>query len=151
MALAKKKEEYIDQVLTEALDSLENMRNDPSYPSIINKLAVQGGVAVGGGKITVLVATEDLGKLNTDFVSNEVSQRTKCPTYVEKKSEGFIEIQNQSITREEDLADSAASKVKRVGGVIVTKGSIWADNSFEAIINRRRRDLRIQAAKILFP
>jgi len=130
MSLIKNKEEIIESVFSGAMERVKNAFDGPESSSILTKMIVRAGVALEGGKLDVIVPSESVSKLDARKIEQEITRAANTNTVVSIAGEGFPR-------------DS-------IGGVIVRKGSIWVDNTFEAIISRRRRDLRTQVARILF-
>lgn len=131
LIILSKKEQIINAVLDEVKRRLKILTQSKDYISILEKLIIDAGIILGGGELEVQLNAHD-STLPLDFnkIALEVSKKTGIETKL-KLSEEKIEV---------------------IGGAIVKKngGKIIVDNTFDDIINRQERNLRLKIAKILF-
>lgn len=128
MEFQLKKQELIEETYEKGFRKLKEIVNSKEYDSYLNEFVIDGGKAVFGGNLTILVREQDKGKIDTKKCTTEIKAGTK---------------------QETSLTIQSLSK-QTIGGCIVQKGKIWVDNTIEAIFDRKKRDLRIALAKILF-
>jgi vacuolar-type H+-ATPase subunit E/Vma4 len=124
------KNRLIKTVLTEAKNRLLNMQNSEQYLQVLEKLIVDAGAVLGGGMLEVLLNENDLAlSLNLDKLEKEVSDRIGVETH--------LGLSDQQITD--------------IGVIIKTiDNRFFVDNTFESILSRRERVLRLKIAQILF-
>jgi len=131
--ILSEKRQIIEEALAAATTKLiENLRSDTdSYVSLLSHLAREGGVALGGGDLELLLNAHAarLG-LDLDALAKEVEKETGAKTTIHL----------------------SGRRIKNIGGVLVQAdaGRRTVDNTFEGIVERRRRDLETIAAKLLF-
>jgi vacuolar-type H+-ATPase subunit E/Vma4 len=116
-------------VFDEVVSKLKSFTQSGDYSSTLRNLAVSGGVALEGGDLTVLLRKEDVSKFNKDEAVQKIKELTNTEVTV-------------TIRPEE-------SKTK-IGGLMIEKGNIFVDNTFESIIQRRNAKLRETVTEILF-
>lgn len=121
-------EEYIQKTFDFAFEELDKFTNSPNYPKTLTELAVDAGVGLGGGDMIAKVRERDLNLVNPIALADKISSQTGVSTTIQPIVE---------------------PKLAR-GGIILQKGSVWIDNTFDAIFNRKKRDIRTEVAKILF-
>lgn len=121
-------EEHIQKTFDLAFEELEKISNSPSYPKTLTLLAVDAGVGLGGGDMIVKVRERDLNLINPTALADKISSQTGVNTSIEP------------------IAETKLTQ----GGIIIQKGSVWIDNTFDAIFHRKKRDIRTEVAKILF-
>jgi len=124
------KNRLITSVLTEVKNRLVSMQNSEEYVPILEKLIVDAGAVLGGGMLEVLLNENDTKlPLKLDKLVKEISDRTGMETH--------LRFSDQQITD--------------VGVIVKTiDNRIFVDNTFEDILSRRERELRLQIAQILF-
>lgn len=131
LIILSKKEQIINAVLDEVKRRLKILTRSEDYISILEKLILNAGIILGGGELEVQLNAHD-SKLPLDFnrIAVEIGKKTGIETKL-KLSEEKIEV---------------------IGGAIVktNNGKIIVDNTFDDIINRQERILRLKIAKILF-
>jgi len=123
------KNRLITSVLDEMKNRLMNLKKSEKYVPVLEKLIVDAGAVLGGGMLEVLLSEKDstLVKLNT--LEKEISDRSGVQTQLK-----FSE-----------------QKTEAVGAIVKTiDDRIFVDNTFEAILRRRERELRLKIARILF-
>jgi len=124
------KERLITSILSEVKNRLVNLQKSEEYLPVLEKLIVNAGTILGGGTLEVMLNENDSSlplKLNT--LEKKIFDRTGVKTR--------LKISKQQI--------------KAVGVIVKTvDGRIFVDNTFEAILSRRERELRLKIARILF-
>ena len=124
------KDRLITSVLTEAKNRLVNMQNSEEYFPVLEKLIVDASAVLDGGILEVVLNEKDSTlPLKIDKLEKEISDRTGFQTQLK-----FSE-----------------QKTEAVGVIVKTiDDRIFVDNTFEAILSRRERKLRLIIAQILF-
>jgi len=123
------KNRLITNVLNEVKKRLVNLKKSEDYVPVLEKLIVDAGAVLGGGMLEVVLNENDstLVKLNT--LEKKISDRSSVDTQLK-----FSE-----------------QKIKAVGVIVKTiDDRIFVDNTFEAILSRRERELRLKITRILF-
>lgn len=130
MALSEK-ERLIGNVLNEVRSQLVSLTGTKTYPRELEKILVDAGIALGGGKLEVMLNEHD-SSLPLDFtaISRAVSKTANSETKF-------------TLSR---------GRIEASGGVLVKTqdGSVTLDNTFDGMLKRREGDLRLKIAKILF-
>ena len=129
--ILSKKGTWIDNVLKEAKNQLENLTQSKKYFLILEKLITEAGVILGGKELEVLLNEQDSTlPLKLDNIAKEISKKTGLKTKLRLSEE----------------------KPKVIGGAIVrtANGKVIMDNTFDDILLRRENALRSKIAKILF-
>ena len=124
------KDRLITSVLTEAKKKLVNIQNSEEYFPILEKLIVDAAAVLDGGILEVLLNEKDLAlPLKLDKLEKEISDRIGVKTQ--------LRFSDQHITA--------------VGVIVKTVDDrIFVNNTFEVILRRRQRELRLKIAQILF-
>jgi V/A-type H+/Na+-transporting ATPase subunit E len=124
------KDRLITSVLTEAKNKLVNMQNSKEYFPILEKLIVDSAAVLDGGILEVLLNKKDSAlPLKLDKLEKEISDRIGVKTQ--------LKFSDQHITA--------------VGVIVKTVDErIFVNNTFEVILSRRERELRLKIAQILF-
>ena len=124
------KDRLITSVLTEAKNKLVNMQNSKEYFPILEKLIVDSAAVLDGGILEVLLNKKDSAlPLKLDKLEKEISDRIGVKTQ--------LRFSDQHITA--------------VGVIVKTVDDrIFVNNTFEVILSRRERELRLKIAQILF-
>ena len=124
------KDRLITSVLTEAKNRLVNMQNSEEYFPVLEKLIVDASTVLDGGILEVVLNEKDSTlPLKIDKLEKQISDRTGFQTQLK-----FSE-----------------QKTEAVGVIVKTiDDRIFVDNTFEAILSRRERKLRLKIAQILF-
>lgn len=124
------KNRLITSVLNETKNRLVNMQKSEKYVTVLDKLIVDSGTVLGGGMLEVVLNENDSTlALKFDKLEKEISDRSGIRTQLK-----FSE-----------------QKTKDVGVIVKTiDDQIFVDNTFEAILSRRERELRLKIARILF-
>ncbi|MFX0113252.1 MAG: V-type ATP synthase subunit E [Candidatus Hodarchaeota archaeon] len=128
MQTLEDREQYIQKTFDMAFEELRKVSSSPDYPQILSSLVVEAGVGLGGGDLIVKVRETDLSLINARAMADRISSETGVNTTL-----------------------TPTSEVKLIyGGAVVQKGSIWIDNTFKAIFERKKRDIRTEVARVLF-
>ncbi|PVX27118.1 MAG: hypothetical protein CW716_03950 [Candidatus Bathyarchaeum sp.] len=125
------KNRLITNVLNEVKNRLLNIQeNSGEYITVLERLIVNAGAVLGGGKLELLLNEND-SKLSfrLDKLEKEISDKTGKNTR--------LSVSDQRITA--------------VGIIVKTADNrIFVDNTFKAILSRREKELRLKTARILF-
>ncbi|UCH71111.1 MAG: hypothetical protein JSV29_03845 [Candidatus Bathyarchaeota archaeon] len=130
-SVLSEKERLVTTVLDEVITRLRALSQSKKYISILETLIVDAGTVLGGGALEILLNKRDSTlPLKLNVLTKKIAEKT------EKKTQ--LRLSKQ--------------KIEALGGAVVktVNGRIVADNTFEAIIQRREKDLRFKIAKILF-
>jgi len=125
------KQRLIANVIDAAKSRLEDLTKTDKYASELERIIVDGGIALGGGRLQVLLNKRDSAlPLKLDAMSKAVSEKTGHKT---------------------ELA-LCKERIDASGGAVVktADGKIVLDNTFEAMLKRREKELRLKIARILF-
>lgn len=124
------KDRLIKSVLNDVKNRLVKMQKSEEYVRVLKKLIVDAGVVLGGGLLEVLLNENDSTLiLKLDKLEKEISDRSGVDTQLRVSEQ----------------------KTKAVGVIVKTiDDRIFVDNTFKAILRRRRRELRLKIARILF-
>lgn len=125
------KERLVTNVLDEVKTRLGALSQSKKYISILETFIVDAGTVLGGGTLEVLLNKRDSTlPLKLNMLAKIIAEKT------EKKTQ--LKLSKQ--------------KIETFGGAVVktVDGKIVADNTFEAILKRREKELRFKIAKILF-
>ncbi len=125
------REEVISEAFRRAEEELNNIAGSGKYPEILEKLAVQACVEIGGGELEILVREEDRDMIQKSLPKIEEAAK------------------KAGISARLSVAKDA---INSPGIVMRTKDSkVEVSNTFESRYERMRPSLRLEAAKILFP
>jgi vacuolar-type H+-ATPase subunit E/Vma4 len=124
------KDRLITSVLTEAKNKLVNMQNSKEYFPILEKLIVDSAAVLDGGILEVLLNKKDSAlPLKIEKLEKEIYDRIGVKTQL-RFSDRYI---------------------TAVGVIVKTVDDrIFVNNTFEVILRRRQRELRLKIAQILF-
>ena len=124
------KERLVTSVLNEAKNRLVNLQKSEEYLPFLEKLIVDAGIILGGGTLEVLLNENDSSlPLKLNKLEKKIADRTGAKTQ--------LKISKQQI--------------KAVGVIVkIVDGRIFVDNTFEAILSRREKKIRLKTAQILF-
>jgi vacuolar-type H+-ATPase subunit E/Vma4 len=124
------KERLVTSVLNEVENRLVNLQKSEEYLPVLEKLIVDAGIVLGGGTLEVILNENDS---SLPLKLNKLEKKIADGTGVKTR----LKISEQQI--------------KAVGVIVKTNdGKIFVDNTFEAILSRRERELRLKIARILF-
>ena len=125
------KERLITNVLDEAKSRLTALAKTQKHVAELERMILDAGIALGGGELQILLNDRDSAlSLNLNAISKAISKKTGNMTELGLSKE----------------------RIKVSGGVIVKSadGKVVLDNTFEAILKRRERELRLKIARTLF-
>ena len=124
------KERLVTSVLNEVKNRLVNLQKSEEYLPVLEKLIVDAGTVLDGGTLEVMLNENDSSlPLKLNKLEKKIADGTGVKTQ--------LKISKQQI--------------KAVGVIVKTNdGKIFVDNTFEAILSRRERELRLKIARILF-
>ncbi len=124
------KDRLITNVLNEVKKRLVNLQKTEEYLPVLEKLIVDAGTVLGGGTLEVMLNENDSSlPLKLYKLEKKIADRTGVKTQLKFSKQ----------------------KIKAVGVIVKTvDGKIFVDNTFEAIVSRRERELRLKIARILF-
>lgn len=121
----------ITSVLDGAKSRLAALAKMEKYVSELERIILDAGIALGGGELQIILNERDSDlPLKLNAISKAVSDKTGNRTELKLSKE----------------------RAKASGGVVVKSadGKVVLDNTFEAILKRRERDLRLKIARVLF-
>lgn len=123
------KNRLITNVLNEVKKRLVNLKKSEGYVPVLEKLIVDAGAVLGGGMLEVVLNENDSTLVKLNKLEKKISDRSSVDTQLK-----FSE-----------------QKTKAVGVIVKTiDDRIFVDNTFEAILSRRERELRLKITRILF-
>jgi vacuolar-type H+-ATPase subunit E/Vma4 len=128
--VSAEKERLVTDVLNEVKNRLVNLQKSEEYLPILEKLIVDAGIVLGDGTLEVVLNENDSSlPLKLDILGKKITKRTGVRTQ--------LKFSKQTI---------------KAAGVIVktSDGRIFVDNTFEAILSRREKELKLRIARILF-
>ena len=129
-AVLFEKDRLITSVLNEVKSRLVNLQKSEEYLPVLEKLIVDAGIVLGGGTLEVMLNENDS---SLPLKPNKLEKKIADGTGVKTR----LKISKQ--------------QTKAVGVIVKTvDGKIFVDNTFEAILSRRERELRLKIARILF-
>jgi V/A-type H+-transporting ATPase subunit E len=124
------KERLVTSVLNEVKNRLVNLQKSEEYLPVLEKLIVDAGTVLDDGTLEVMLNENDSSlPLKLNKLEKKIADGTGVKTQ--------LKISKQQI--------------KAVGVIVKTNdGKIFVDNTFEAKLSRRERELRLKIARILF-
>ena len=123
------KNRLITNVLNEVKKRLVNLKKSEEYVPVLEKLIVDAGTVLGGGMLEVVLNENDSTLVKLNKLEKKISDRSSVDTQLK-----FSE-----------------QKITAVGVIVKTVDDrIFVDNTFEVILSRRERKLRLKIAQILF-
>jgi V/A-type H+-transporting ATPase subunit E len=131
MEMLETKEKLIEQAIANALEKLEAFTKESGYRALLEQVIVDGAVGLGGGELQVQTNEADAAKLQAlQQLEKRVVEQTKTETTLKL----------------------APERLNCIGGALIQKadGSVFIDNTFEARIERQRRETRVLIANALF-
>ena len=124
-----------NRLITTVLDEVKNrllniQKNSKEYRKSLERLIVDAGTVLGGGALEILVNEKDSRlSLRLDDLEKEISDKTGVNTQLKVSDE----------------------RITAVGVIVKTADDqIFVDNTFEAILSRREKELKLKTARILF-
>jgi len=129
-SVLSEKERLVTSVLNEVKNRLVNLQKSEEYLPVLEKLIVDAGTVLDGGTLEVVLNENDS---SLPLKLNKLEKKIADGTGVKTR----LKISKQQI--------------KAVGVIVKTNdGKIFVDNTFEAILSRCERELRLKIARILF-
>ncbi len=128
--ILSEKEKIIDKVFDEVKIKLKEFTRSNEYDRMLESLIEEGAIAAGGGQLQVHLNNYDHERnLPLDRLSDNVEKATGVKTTLRK-----------------------AEVTNSIGGVLIKSndGKVAVDNTFEALIKSRRKDLEPKISAILF-
>ncbi|MFX1486286.1 MAG: V-type ATP synthase subunit E [Promethearchaeota archaeon] len=125
------KEQLLETAFEEAKKKLAKLTKETKYGKILEDLILNAAINLNGGSLEVSFTGESAeGGVNLKKIADEVTNKTKKTT---------------TMTVSKD-------NVNATGGVIVrtADGKIEVDNTFDALLDRFKRELRPSIAGVLF-
>jgi len=125
------REQLIEQAFQKANEKLKELTASSEYKGILERLIQKAAIGIGGGELEVLVPKGHEKHLkDISSIAEKVRSETKNPT---------------SIIVSKETIDA-------IGGCLVRKKdrSIFIDNTFESIMERNIKELRVKVAKVIF-
>ena len=129
--ILSEKEKIIQRVFDEVKKKLRGFTRTDDYDKILKSLIEEGAIAAGGGELQVYLNSYDYQRdLALDQLSDNVKKATGVRTILSKATE----------------------PANTIGGALVKSkdGKVAVDNTLEALIESRRKDLEPKIATILF-
>jgi len=137
-AILEEKERHIDEAIVSALDHLRGLP-EPEYLVLIRNLYMKGKELAGNNCIVMPCTDRDAAALTKSGIATGIA---------EKAGSTSSDTGNRS-----HISSPTTGTVNHTGGVVVRSidGRIRVDNSFEAIVERKRLSLKVMISDILFP
>ncbi len=129
-SVLSEKNRLIQKVIDTVSNQLVDLKNTPKYVLFLEKLTVESGSVLGGGNLTPHLSEDDSKiRLNLSKLAKEITKKTGTKTKLSLSNEHIL-----------------------TPGVLVKKveDNIFVDNSFESILKRQQKQLKLKIAKILF-
>jgi len=129
--ILSEKEEIIDAVFSEVKKKLREFTSTNEYDKILKSLIEEGAIAAGGGELQVHLNSYDYQRnLALDQLSKNVEKATGVKTMLRK----------------------ATDPTNTIGGALIRSkdGKVAVDNTLEALIESRRKDLEPKISTLLF-
>ncbi|UCE16468.1 MAG: hypothetical protein JSV12_02305 [Candidatus Bathyarchaeota archaeon] len=130
-SVLSEKERLATIVLDEVKTRLRALSQSKKYISILETFIVDAGTVLGGGALEILLNKRDSTlPLKLNVLAKIIAEKTAKKTQLKLSKQ----------------------KIETFGGAVVKTidGKIVMDNTFEAILKRREKELRFKIAKILF-
>ena len=129
--ILEKKHALIENVLNQVKDELYTRIKTDKYANVLENLIVEGGIIVGATDLEVILNERDSTlPLDLDRLAEKIGEKTGKKTKITK----------------------SAKKIDAIGGAIIqtTDGKIVMNNTFEAMLNNSKSEIRFKIAQILF-
>ena len=129
--ILSEKNRLVNNVLDEVKTRLIAFAKSKEYLPFLQRIIVNAGIALEGGKLEILLNEKDSNLLlNLDELTKAVVEKVGTKSQLELSKE----------------------KAKASGGAVIRRvdGKILVDNTFEAILKRSEPQLRLKISKILF-
>lgn len=131
--LSSYKAEIMESIYQETLRRIKVHVDSPEYLSTLEGLAVEAGIALGGGEIAVMVNQEDAGR-----VSGELLERASAEV--------------AKVTGKETRLTLSPEHIEAVGGarLVQAESKAAVDNTFEGRLKRLREQRQSELEKMVF-
>jgi len=129
--ILSEKEKIIERVFGEVKEKLREFTRTNEYDKILESLIEEGAIAAGGGELQVHLNSYDYQRnLALDQLADNVEKATGVRTMLRK----------------------ATDPTNTIGGALIKSkdGKVAVDNSLEALIESRRKDLEPKISTLLF-
>jgi len=129
--ILSEKEKIIERVFDEVKKKLRGFTRTDDYDKILKSLIQEGAIAAGGGELQVYLNSYDYQRdLALDQLSDNIKKATGVRTMLSKATE----------------------PANKIGGALIKSkdGKVAVDNTLEALIESRRKDLEPKIAALLF-
>ena len=129
--ILSEKEKIIERVFGEVNRKLREFTRTNEYDKLLGSLIEEGAIAAGGGELQVHLNSYDCQRNQAlDQLSDNVEKATGVRTVLRK----------------------ATDQANTIGGALIRSkdGKVAVDNTLEALIERRRKDLEPKISSILF-
>jgi V/A-type H+-transporting ATPase subunit E len=129
--ILSEKEKIIDRVFDEVKKKLREFTRTNEYDKILKSLIEEGATAAGGGELQVYLNRYDYQRnLGLDQLSDNIEKATGVRTALRKATE----------------------TAETIGGALIKSkdGKVAVDNTLEALIESRRKDLEPKISALLF-
>ncbi len=124
------KERLVTCVITKVKSAFEELSKTEEYAAVLEKMIVNGATMLGGGDLEVMLDEQGSSlPLRLNLLAEKVAAKTGVKTQLK-------------LSAEKNTAHGVV--VKTIDGKIVV------DNTFETILKRREKELRLKIARILF-
>ncbi len=125
------KESLVQEIFENSIYRIKEMREqkDQRYSNSLTDLIVVSCSILEGGEMTISLHPSDVQSINTNSLESEIAKKTGTSTKLNVTSS------------EHDLTN---------GGVIVQKGPLMVNNTFNAIFDRRKEAIRNRLSSIIF-
>jgi len=124
------KERLVTNVLNDVKNRLVDLQKSEEFLPVLENLIVDAGTVLDGGTLEVMLNENDL---SLPLKLNKLEKKIADGTGVKTR----LKISKQQI--------------KAVGVIVKTNdGKIFVDNTFEAILSRRERELKLKIANFVF-
>jgi V/A-type H+/Na+-transporting ATPase subunit E len=126
------REARISEVMLRIRKQIDALRSRNDYPELLMRLIVEGTLELGGRDVEIAVAAPDR-KIVTDAFMQRLSE----------------ELRRAGI--EEPSVTLSSREIKGTGAIVRARsGRVEVNNTLEGRIARKRRELRMLIAKVLF-
>ena len=123
------KNRLITNVLNEVKNKFMNMKKSKKYIPFLKKLIVDAGTVLDGGILKVILNENDSKLIQFDELEKQISEKSGVQTQLQVSEQ----------------------KNNTIGVIVKTENDkIFVDNTIEAILGRREKELRLKIARFLF-
>ena len=125
------KESLVQEIFDDSINKIKQMREqkDKRYLNALSDLVVLSGTILEGGEMSITLHPSDAQTIEKKSLEAEIAKKTGTTTKINVSS------------KEQDLIN---------GGVILQKGSLIVNNTFNAIFDRRKEEIRNKLNSVIF-